>query len=229
MKPTFYSEHLTLFLLLTVFMTSCDFDKKESNTTKQLIVENDSVKYNNGDLKNFKAASFNDTIKIVKLYNFSSLDVKDSFSLTIPSGLISATKSHFTVKTSAGTIIYSETFDTSYFLKGIYEPDTIPRQGGQEVYEAYIENYKNSITRNQYEKYAYENITKFFNDIFVRPSQFKDMEDIGSIVDKGLYQSVLDNKNSKVFWLPCFTCDEGSNYISYSRIKEKASIIFTTD
>jgi hypothetical protein len=54
--------------------------------------------------------------------------------------LISKSSNSLIIKTFDNRTIFNENIKTDYFIRRIFEPDTIPTSG-QEVYEAYVNKY----------------------------------------------------------------------------------------
>jgi hypothetical protein len=176
-----------------------------------------------------KGASITKQIIKTRTVFFSNTQKQDTIILTTPVGLISKSNSTLTIKTFDNRTIFNETFTTDYFVRGVFEPDTIPQIGGQEVYEAYMNNYIVSLTKTKFEAYAKSKINSFLKDVTVTKSQLKEAKSNGTIVNKDLYKSIAENPNSKVIWFPCFDCDEGARFFAYSTNKAKAVEILESD
>jgi hypothetical protein len=168
-----------------------------------------------------KGASISKPIKKNRTLFFSDTKKQDTIILTVPAGLISKSSSLLTIKSFDNKTIFNESFRTVYFIRGVFEPDTIP-QGGQEVYEAYMDKYITSLTKANFEDYSKNKIDAFLKDVTVSKTELTQAKLYGTVVDKDLYKTIAANPNSKVIWVPCFECDEGVRYFAYSPKKAKA-------
>ena len=127
--------------------------------------------------------SVSDTIKSSKSFLFSNSKSKDLFQLTINPGLVKNSKSLLQIITSDKKVIFSVTFDTFYFIRGIFEPNTMP-SGGREVHEKYLKDYWQSLTLDQYETYLKNSVKNFFKEIlFIDRAQFIKMKESGNDVE----------------------------------------------
>lgn len=171
-----------------------------------------------------------DTIKSSKSFLFSNSKSQDLFQLTINPGLVKNSKSLLQILTSDKKVIFSVTFDTFYFIRGIFEPDTIP-SGGQEVYEKYLKDYWQSLTLKQYEAYFKNSIKNFFKDIrFIDRARFIEMNESGNdVVDKDFLNEMKVDSTIRLVSITCFDCDEGGSIIGYSKKKEKVLTILNSD
>jgi hypothetical protein len=174
----------------------------------------------------FNNAMFAIQIRQTKATFFSSSIKQDTVVLTVDAGSICKSKSHLTIKTFENKVVFSETFNTGFFVQGIFEPDTIP-QGGQDVYDKFIDKYIKSIPKTKFEKFTLTKIQSFLNNIKANRSGIKQFKE--DVIDKQLYQQVMKEKINKVIWFPCFDCEEGVRYFAYSIIKGKAVKILETD
>jgi hypothetical protein len=175
-----------------------------------------------------KGASISQAIRKTQTIFFSDAKQQDTIILTVPAGLINKTTSVLTIKTFKNKTIFNERFRTDYFVRGIFDPDTIP-PGGQEVYEAYVNRYIVSLSKEQFEQYAKNKISIFLKDLAVSRTELKKAKSYGTVMDRDLYKSIISNPNSKVIWLPCFDCDEGVRYFGYSIQKAKAVMFLEMD
>jgi hypothetical protein len=157
---------------------------------------------------------------------FSNSTKQDTIVLLVDTGLIYKSKSHLTIKTFDNRIIFNEVFSTFYFSRGVFEPDTTP-QGGQDVYDKFIDRYVKSTSKRKIEKFTLANVQTFLNDIKASKDELKQFKD--DAIDKQLFTQVMKNKTSYVIWFPCFECDEGVRYFTYSNIKKKAIKFLETD
>jgi hypothetical protein len=175
-----------------------------------------------------RGACFTKQITKAKTIFFSNTTKQDTIFLTVHVGLLNQSSSRITIKTVDNRTIYSESFKTYYFIRGVFEPDSIPA-GGQEIYNEYINKYVISLTNEKFEDYAKDKINTFLNDMIVTKSELRHLKSYGATVDKEVYKDVIANPNSKVIWLPCFECDEGVSYFAYSTKKGKAVKFLETD
>jgi hypothetical protein len=202
----------TRLLIITIITLNVSFGQK----TKTF----DQIRQ---DLNN---AKFSKQIKQNKTIFFSNSTKQDTIVLIVDTGLIYKSKSHLRIKTCDNHIIFSETFNTSFFSRGVFEPDTTP-QGGQKVYEKFIERYVKSTSKTKIEKYTQANVQAFLNDIEVNKIELEKFKD--DAADKQFFKQVMKDKSSYVIWFPCFECDEGVRYFVYSKIKKKAIKFLETD
>ena len=174
--------------------------------------------------------SVSDTIKSSKSLLFSNSKSKDLFQLTINPGLVKNSKSLLQIITSDKEVIFSVTFDTFYFIRGIFEPNTIP-SGGREVHEKYLKDYWQSLTLEQYETYLKNSIKNLFKEIlFIDRVQFIKMNESGNDVeDKDFLNEIKADSTIRLVNITCFDCDEGGSIIGYSKKKEKVLTILNHD
>jgi hypothetical protein len=175
-----------------------------------------------------RGASISKQIAKAKTLLFSNTNKQDTIVLTVPVGLINQSSSRISIKTFDNRTIYSESFKTYYFIRGVFEPDSIP-EGGQEFYEAYIKKYAISLTKEKFEDYAKIKINAFLKNIKVTKLDLRQPFLYDGIADKDVYKDVKSNPNSKVIWLPCFECDEGARCFAYSTKKAKAVKFLESD
>lgn len=174
--------------------------------------------------------SVSDTIKSSKSFLFSNSKSQDLFQLTINPGLVKNSKSLLQIITSDKKVIFSVTFDTFYFIRGIFDPDSIP-PGGQEVYEKYLKDYWQSLTQKQYDNYFKSSINDFFNDlIFMDRAPFLEIiESDNDVEDKDFLKEIKADPTIRLVNITCFDCDEGGSVIGYSKKKEKVLTIYNHD
>ncbi|HWW41406.1 hypothetical protein [Pedobacter sp.] len=175
-----------------------------------------------------RGASISKKITQTKTIFFSNTKKQDTIVLTVPVGLINQSTSHITIKSFDNRTIYSESFKTYYFMRGVFEPDSIPA-GGQEIYKAYINKYVISLTKEKFEDYAKDQINSFLNDIEATKLTLNQANSYDGIANKDVYKDVIANPNSKVIWIPCFECDEGVRCFAYSTKKAKAVKFLESD
>jgi len=174
--------------------------------------------------------SVSDTIKSSMSFLFSNSKSKDLFQLTINPGLVKNSKSLLQIITSDKKVIFSVTFDTFYFIRGIFEPNTMP-SGGREVHEKYLKDYWQSLTLDQYETYLKNSVKNFFKEIlFIDRAQFIKMNGSGNdIEDKDFLNEIKADSTIRLVNITCFDCDEGGSIIGYSKKKEKVLTILNHD
>lgn len=175
--------------------------------------------------------SIPDTIKKTASYYFSNSQTKDLFLLTIEPGMVKNSKSSLQIITTDNKVIYSQTFDTYYFIKWIYDPDTIPTTGGQEAYEKYLENYWKSITAKQYENHFKKSVNSFYEAIYsMDKNRYADLKNWKEdIKDKDFLQEVTADTTIHLFDITCFGCDEGAEIIGYSKKQNKVVTLVEHD
>jgi len=202
-------------------------DKSEKIKEDIIQNKNDTVIYDS-NRKNLKL-SFSDTIKLSKSYFFSNTKFKDLFLLTIKPGLVKNSKAELKIIRADNKVIYTYSFDAFYFIKGIYEPDTIPT-GGQEVYEKYMEEYWKSLTPKQYESYFKKSVKNFFDAItFINKAKIKELNSWEDITNKDFLNEIIADPTIKLIDITCFDCDEGGSIIGYSRKQEKVITLLEHD
>ena len=172
-----------------------------------------------------------DTIKKSKLYFFSNPHVKDLFQMTIEPGMVKNSKAELKIIAADYKVIYKQTFDAFYFIRGIYEPDTIPSTGGQLAYEKFMDNYWKSITLNQFEEYFKKSYENFYDHIYpLKKDEYETIEawkDI--IIDKKFLNEVLTDSSINLIDITCFYCDEGGIMMGYSNEQKKVVTLFEHD
>ena len=164
--------------------------------------------------------------RLNKARQFSNSIKQDTIVLLVGTGLIWKSKCHLTIKTYDNRIIFNENFTTSFFSRGVFEPDTIP-QGGQDVYDKFIDRYVKSTTKAKIEKFSINNIQSFLNNIKANRTDLKQFKE--DAADKQFYAQVMNDKTINIIWFPCFECDEGVRYFAYSNAKKKAIMFLETD
>ena len=218
---------------LTILTTilSCN-SKMEKNprigTNDSLQATTDKVAY---DRTENLVLSVPDTIKKSASYFFSNSQTKDLFLLTIDPGMVKNSKSSLQIITTDNKVIYSQSFDTYYFIKWIYDPDTVPTTGGQEAYEKYMENYWKSITPKQYETHFKKSIASFFDALYTmdktKYADLKNWEE--DINDKDFLREVTLDTTINLIDITCFDCDEGGAIIGYSQKQNKVVTLVEHD
>lgn len=220
-----------LILTLLTIILSCNSNKtenKQSDSTDSLQTTTHKVDYDRTE--NLKL-SVPDTIKKSVSYFFSNPKSKDLFLLTIEPGMVKNSKSSLQIITADNQVVYSQIFDTYYFVKWIYDPDTIPTTGGQEEYEKYMENYAKSITPKQYETHFKKSVDSFFEAVYpIVKDKYADLKNWDEdINDKDFLQEVLADTNINLFDITCLNCDEGGAIIGYSRKQNKVVTLVEHD
>lgn len=224
---------LCLVLLATSSLYSCNeipSNKKQNSYTRDsLPAKQTEVIYD--DRRESLKLSIPDTLTRYKAYFFSNIQTKDTLILKISPGLIKYSKAELRIVTSAGTVIYTQTFDAFYFIRGIYESDTTTIPDGQDSYEAQMEKYWKSITAKQYEDYFRKSIDSFYTNIYMlestKPETFNAAKD--EIVDNDFLNEIITDSTIKLVDITCFDCYEGGTVIGFSRKKNKVSILLEHD
>ena len=212
-------------LVIVVVFFSCNGSRKDGNQQSSIrdtihAAPNKEVYDDNRESLKLSVA---DTIKRSASYFFSNRETKDQFVLKIAPGMVKSSKAELQIVTADGKVIYSQAFDAFFFVRGIYEPDTIPTTGGQSDYEAYMERYWKSITQQQFEVYFKRSVDSFFTNIY--PIEHHAAEDInawnGEIENKAFWDEILKDPAIKLMDITCFDCSEGGVVIGYSRKEGK--------
>lgn len=202
--------------------TTTSNDKEENESVDSLRSEYDIA------VKTLRGAKFKESIVVLDSIIFSDPNRKDLFELTINEGLISDSEFFLRIFRDSN-LIYSDTFDTYYFVKFIFEPDTIPRNATQQEFEDYIYSYGSALKKSDFEKHAIESARTFFNDVILTTYQLREAKEFGTVNDSILFESVITDTNSRVITFPCFDCDYGSWYFAYSKKDKKVKRILETD
>jgi len=225
---------LCLGLLIITIVFSCNennTDRKQTSSAKDSLPGTlNKVVYD--DRRESLQLSTTDTIMKFTSDFFSNAQTKDLFLLKIAPGMVKNSKAELQIVTTEGKVIYSQTFDAFYFIRGIYEPDTIPTTGGQSVYENYMENYWKAITPKQYEEYFKKSVDSFFNNIY--PIDSNKRENLNAwndedINDKQFWNEILEDRTIKLIDITCFDCSEGGVIIGYSRKQNKVITLIEHD
>ncbi len=174
-------------------------------------------------------AAFAETFRVTAVLNFSDSATKDTFILTIPIGPISKTKTNYCIKTASNKVIFTYDFATNVFVRGIFEPDTIPQQDGQEVYDKYMAQYLRSLKKEQFEAYAIKQAKEVFEGIVTDRSTLAEIVDTTTLDNAIMYKEVMANPSIVVIYIPCFGCDEGGSFYCYSPKEGKAVLLFSSD
>ena len=221
-------------LVVLVFLTSifsCNSNNTESKQGKSGDTLQTSSNSSYDRTENLKL-SISDTIKKSQSYFFSNHEVKDLFLLTIDPGKVKDSKAKLQIITADNKVIYSQSFDTYYFIKWIYDPDTVPTTGGQEEYNKFIENYCKSITPKQYETYFWKNVNTFFEAVVsMDKNKYKDLKNDWEedIADNDFLNEVIADSTIQLFDIACFDCDEGASVIGYSKKQNKVVTLLEHD
>jgi hypothetical protein len=218
------------FAILTTFQ-SCDSEtEKKTSTisTDSLNQKKEKVPFDRTE--NLKL-SFADTIKKSAFYYFSNSQKKDLFLLTIEPGMVKNSKSLLQIITVDNKLIYSQSFDTYYFVKWIYDPQTIPKNLVQNEYEDYLDNYAKSITPKQYETYFKKEVDSFFEAFnFLDKNKFEELKEFGGdINDNDFLNEYYKDTTIQLIDIPCFDCDEGASVIGFSKNQNKIVYLFDHD
>lgn len=235
MKLNFNSVVL-LFFIIALALFACNSGTKAPDNNQlidtihidTLQKKTDSVVYDSRR-ENLKL-TLPDTLKLSKSYFFSRLDSQDLFLLTISPGPVKTSKAKLEIITLHGEVIYTQSFDTFYFIRGIYEPDRVPTSGGQEAYDKYMDEYWRSLKPKQYEEYFEKNTKDFFKYISVQSPNsynFKVWEE--DITDHDFLKEVMADSTIQLTDITCFDCDEGSSIIGYSKNKKKVITLLEHD
>ena len=216
--------------ILTTFL-SCNSKTEKTHingTNDSLQTTTDKVAY---DRTENLILSVPDTIKKSASYFFSNSQTKDLFLLTIEPGMVKNSKSSLQIITADNEVIYSQIFDTYYFVKWIYDPDTIPTTGGQEEFEKYMENYARSITAKQYENYFKKSVDSFFDALsFLNKDKFEELKEFGGYINnKDFLNEYLADTTIQLIDITCFDCDEGAAVIGFSKKENKVVTLFEHD
>ncbi|MCE2740823.1 MAG: hypothetical protein LW669_04980 [Sphingobacteriales bacterium] len=223
--------YLILALSILTTFQSCDSrtEKKTSTSNKDsLELTTEKVYYDRTE--NLKL-SIADTIKKSAYYFFSNSQTKDLFLLTIEPGMVKNSKSLLQIITGDNKLIYSQSFDTYYFVKWIYDPQTIPKNIGQNEYEDYLDNYAKSITPKQYETYFKKEVDSFFEAFnFLDKTKFEELKEFGGdINDNDFLNEYYKDTTIQLIDIPCFDCDEGASIIGFSKNQNKLVELFDHD
>jgi hypothetical protein len=225
---------LLTFSFFAVMAFSCSQEKKEAVSLSEISKDSLALVVKNKDRNVDMSESYTiyDTIRVSKEYYFSSSKNKDFFVLTIMPGLIKDSKSELKIVTYDGRDIYKQVFRSSYFIRRIDQPDTIP-SGGQEVYDNYIEQYRKSLTKKDYEVYIRKNIDSFFGAGYPIDKEFyKDFFfDVWAdeIADKDFLSEAYNDSTINLVDIACFDREEGAMVIGYSRRRNKLITLLEHD
>lgn len=222
---------LFLIAITTAALASCN----DNGTTKNKSINTADTPANNGivyeDSRESLPLTIADTITRSEMRFFSNNETKDLFLLKIDPGKVKNSKARFEILNSEGNLIYTQTFDAFFFVQRIYEPDTIPTTGGQEEYEAFMQQYWKSLTAAQYEAHFKKSVDSFFTYIYHLDSNTAEKLNAwkDEISDKEFLEEVLQNLDIKLIDVPCFDCYEGGYTIGYSRKRDKVATLIEHD
>ncbi len=225
---------LCLGLLMITIIFSCNENGSINN--KQTTSPKDTLPGIPGkvvfdDLRENLKLSNADTITRSASYFFSNSQSKDLFILKVTPGMVKTSFAELQIRTSNGTIIYTQKFDAFYFIRGIFEPDTLPKTGGQAAYETFMEHYWKAITPKQFEDYFKKSVDSFFTDIYpIESNKFENLsawnEDLKG---KDFWKEISEDSTIRLLDITCFDCDEGGAVIGYSRRQNKVVTLFDHD
>jgi len=234
-------------LLLISFLTICCGGKtnKDSvnnadsswvnNQSRSENIKPDTTVHYDSSRENLKL-SLPDTIKVNKSFYFTNNQIKDSFVLTIQPGLVSKSKSKLEIITKDGDKIYSQVFDSYYFIRRIFQPDSIPSKytRNQKAFEQYLMMYRKSLTQNQIDSYFKKSVEKFYDNgiYFMKSSRYNSLSNLGyniDNIDKNGLNEILSDSTIRVIDISCFDCDEGAEMIFYSKKKNQLVQLLSHD
>lgn len=222
---------LCFIAIIIATMSSCNDMVANKNKT----INATDTPANNGivyeDSRESLPLTIADTITKSEMRFFSNNETKDLFQLKIDPGMVKNSKARLEILNSTGNVIYTQTFDAFFFVQRIYEPDTIPTTGGQEEYDAFMQQYWKSLTAAQYEAHFKKSVDSFFTYIYVidtnKPEDLIRWRD--EIADKEFLAEVLQNLAIKLIDVPCFDCSEGGYTIGYSMKRNKVATLIEHD
>jgi hypothetical protein len=225
-----------IYLIAFTLLFACNSEKKENIIVKSIppkitetTQENDE-KIIYDDRRESLKLFIKDTIKSSKSYFFSNTKTKDLFQLTIMPGLVKNSKSELQIKNAENKVIYSQTFDSFYFIREIYDPETTPTTGGQKAYEEYVANYWKTLTPKQFENFFNKNVKDFFGHIsFFEKEDYKDILSTEEIINDDFLQEVKADSTILLINVTCFDCDEGGMAMGYSQKQKKVVTVSEHD
>lgn len=160
-------------------------------------------------------AHFHDTITVKALLAFSDPKRPDEFTLVVLPGPLAATKAFLSIR-AAGQVVYADSFDTRYFTKYVWNPDTVPAALSGEAYEQYLLQYSNSLSRRQVEQRTMSAIKNFFRDVSYTAPELKAIAKYGNKDHSEFYAALAKDTSRRIVILPCFTCEAESRcYLTY--------------
>ncbi|MFM7024214.1 MAG: hypothetical protein ACKOXB_14670 [Flavobacteriales bacterium] len=172
-----------------------------------------------------QGAEFPSGYEKVRLLNFSDSIQQDTFKISVGSGLLGKSKSVLQIIKTGGLVIYADTFASNYFIWDLFAV-FVPNSVKEDSVEQYVLEKRNAITKIQYEEEAKKNLDHLFDNIEVDSVGWEEAQEIGDIADKELF---IEANHFPLVSFPCFTCDEGTKYIGYSKNKNKGIVILETD
>lgn len=228
--------YISAFFLLLLF--SCNNNSNIDAEAPLNAVNIDSLEYENvGFFDSIKpnfdensnellGAEFRvDKIK-TKLFHFSNNYSKDTFKLFVPKGKIEHSFSKFKIINSKGKIIYSVVFPTYYLLDSyeMYTPDSIPEYLTEVQKEKYLDNYVNSISKAQFEKYYLKKINEFLLNPIVpkKHSIFQFNAEYLYVTNQKVFDELRKSKNPMMISLPIHEGEEGGSCIGFSEKNGRA-------
>jgi hypothetical protein len=218
---------------VSLLLTSCGGQTNNDSKNTADTIQQDSSNINAGgslkydDSREDLKYELNDTLKISKSFYFSENKAKDIFQLTIYPGLINNSKSDFKIITSEGVVIYEQVFDSFYFTRGVFVPDSVPT-AEQGSYDQYLKKYKMSLTQKQYDRHIKKRIDHFFDGTFVTKEVLEQLNGWDD-VDKTVLKEILSDTTIVVADIACYDCDEGGSMIYFSRTKKKIETLVSHD
>lgn len=220
-------SHVNYLMLLLAFVTGCSSEK--TNVQPAASLSNDTAGFSNRR-HDLLGAHFKDTISVTSYLFFSNSGSPDKFQLIVSPGPIAKTQSAVIIEGKNHRIIYADTFDTRYFAKYVWNPDTVPSVVPEEDYEKYLIDYSASITREYIERYALGRIQTFFNQISFDRAHIREIARFGDTTGQYFYKEVVSDTARRIIFLPCFGCErEGRCYITYSPKQKKVLTLLVAD
>ncbi|QTD36265.1 hypothetical protein JL193_08805 [Polaribacter batillariae] len=177
--------------------------KNQKKIEKKIEDSSESLLKNSTDYKN---TVFETDFTETKAYNFSNLNTKDQFTITIPKGKISETESSLTIKDAEGNTILKRKFATEMFVS-TYALENM--KSYKDVINHIKENVKNNLDSNRIFKAE-------TSDLISKASKSEFLN----------YNTFLDSKKSNLPIYDFKLSNEMHDFYIYSKKEKRAVVIF---
>jgi hypothetical protein len=175
-------------------------------------------------------AEFPDTVCARASLYFSDPESPDEFSAIVPPGPLAETKAVISIRTRSGQLLYADSFDTRYFTKYIWNPDTVPAELSGEQYEKYLLQYSAGLSKKEIEARTASAIRNYFRDVAFNREEIRAIASFGSKSASEFCRLVAKDSSRRVVVLPCFDCEsEGRCYLTWSPGQGKVVSLLVAD
>lgn len=171
-------------------------------------------------------------IRNAQRFFFSNKETQDEFSFYIPVGPVGETKSIMTISTSGKDLIFSDTINTISLAQWMAYPDEVPANLNRIQYLHFMINYLNRLSEKDVQEFLEDKAGTIFSRIFTEKAELRDPETMALLnkdIPKELYNEVMSSDDTNIIFWPCYNCEEGGNYLGYSKSKKTVINLASSD